>query len=156
MLESHHIWWSFIIIFNVIAHAMACRPVRVQTGGCMGLNWKCWKYDGQSSYGSVSAGRGKWAHYVRTFETSVWPNNLFTISQLKRFCLFEGEKSTLLVFDQILSGDLRLQILPDDSLPCDEPCYFKLRFYFLWHRFEQLWFSLISAAAPGLFEHCAT
>ena len=56
MVDYHHIqvliWWKVIIwcrstiIFYVIARAMACRPVRVQTGECKDLIWIGWIYDG--------------------------------------------------------------------------------------------------------------
>ena len=36
LMIVHHIWWFYIMIIwdNMIAPQMACRPVRVQTGGC--------------------------------------------------------------------------------------------------------------------------
>ena len=61
MVDYHHIqglifWWKVIIwcrstiFFNVIARAMACRPVRVQTGECKDLIWIWWIYDGCAPY----------------------------------------------------------------------------------------------------------
>ena len=60
MVDYHHIqvliWWKVIIwcrstiIFYVIARAMACRPVRVQTGECKDLIWIWWIYDGCAPY----------------------------------------------------------------------------------------------------------
>ena len=60
MVVHHHIqvfiWWKVIIrcrstiIFHVIARAMACQPVRVQTGECKDLIWIWWIYDGCAPY----------------------------------------------------------------------------------------------------------
>ena len=50
------IWWKVIIwcrstiIFYVIARAIACQPVRVQTGECKDLIWIGWIYDGCAPY----------------------------------------------------------------------------------------------------------
>ena len=51
-LPPYSIWWKVIIwcrstiIFYVIARAMACQLVRVQTGECKDLIWIGWIYDG--------------------------------------------------------------------------------------------------------------
>ena len=44
------IWCRSTIIFYVIARAMACRPVRVQTGECKDLIWIWRIYDGCAPY----------------------------------------------------------------------------------------------------------
>ena len=60
MVDYHHIqvliWWKVIIwcrstiFFYVIARAMACQPVRVQTGECKDLIWIWWIFDGYAPY----------------------------------------------------------------------------------------------------------
>ena len=49
LVESHHMV-NIHHYFYMIAHAMACRPVRVQTRECMDLIQICGKYDGCTPY----------------------------------------------------------------------------------------------------------